>query len=56
MVYIGTRNNMKSRSVPAIALTEANKWGGHYFISLYTAKMIHSSEWIELPIGDDVIH
>jgi len=38
MVYISTRNNMKRRNVLAIALTESNEWGGHYFMSLYTGK------------------
>ena len=29
MVYTGTKNNMKRRSVPAIALNESNEHGGH---------------------------
>jgi len=38
MVYIGARNNMKRRSISAIALTEENEWGGNYCMSLYTGK------------------
>jgi hypothetical protein len=38
LVYAGTKNNMKSRSIPAIALNPSNEWGGHNFMSLYTGK------------------
>ena len=31
LVYSGTKNNMDSRTVPAIALRESNGVGGHYF-------------------------
>jgi hypothetical protein len=55
MVYIGTKNNMTRRSVPAIALNPSNMHGGHYFMSLYSGKRLHSYEWDELPIDDDVI-
>ena len=55
MVYIGTTNTMKRRSVPAIALNESNDRGGHYFMNLYTGKRLHSYAWEELPIDDDVI-
>lgn len=55
MVYIGTQNNMKRRGVPAIALRESNEAGGHYFMSLYTGKELHSNSWDELPIDDEVI-
>jgi hypothetical protein len=34
LVYIGTRNDMRARSVPAIALNPSNMHGGHYFMSL----------------------
>jgi hypothetical protein len=56
MVYIGTKNNMSRRSVPAIALNPSNMHGGHYFMSLYSGKRLHSYEWDELPIDDDVIN
>ena len=46
---------MKSRRVPAIALGPSNEWGGHYFMSLYTGKKLHSYDWIETPIDDEVI-
>ena len=55
MVFIGTTNKMDSRSVPAIALNASNNHGGHYFMSLYSGKRIHSYEWKEVPIDDDVI-
>lgn len=55
MVYIGTTNRMKARSVPGIALRESNQWGGQYFMSLYTGKRLHSFKWQELPIDQDVI-
>ena len=34
MVYIGTNNNMKRRSVPAIALNESKEWGEYNSMSL----------------------
>ena len=55
MVYTSTTNTMKSRSVPAIALSESNKIGGSYFMLLYTGKLIHGFDWNEIPIHDDVI-
>jgi hypothetical protein len=55
MVFVGTQNNMKARSVPAIALGPSNEWGGHYFMSLFSGKRLHSYNWHELPIDDAVI-
>ena len=55
LVYVGTKNNMKARSVPAIALRRSNELGGHYFMSLHTGKQLHSYHWRELPITDEVI-
>ena len=55
LVYTGTNNNMDARSMPAIALNSSNEHGGHYFMSLYSGKRIHSYEWKELPIDEDVI-
>jgi hypothetical protein len=55
MVHKGTTNTMKRRSVPALALQHSNNRGGHYFMSLYTGKRLHSYNWIELPIDDEVI-
>ena len=54
-VYTGTNNTMKSRSVPGIALGPSNEWGGHYFMSLYTGKRLHSYHWKSLPMDKDVI-
>ena len=55
MAYVGTKNNMKARSVPAIALTPSNEWGGFYCMSLLTGKRIHAYKWTQLPINDEVI-
>ena len=54
MVCIGTQNNMKGRSIPAIALKPSNNARGQFIMSLYTEK-IHSYIWEELPIDDGVI-
>ena len=55
MAYVRTKNNLKARSVPVIALSESNDNGGHYFMSLFMGKRIHSYKWTELPITDEVI-
>ena len=55
MTYIGTKNNMKARSIPTISLAPSNQWGGHYFMSLITGKRVHAYKWFELPINDEVI-
>ena len=55
MAYVGTKNNMKARSVPAISLAPSNGWGGHYFMSIITGKKIHAYKWTSLPINDEVI-
>ena len=53
MVYVGTHNNMKKGSVPAIALNASNEEGGYFFMSLYSVKRLHSYIWEELPIDQD---
>ena len=55
MVYTGTTNYMKIKSIPAIALKESNEHGVHSFMSQYTVKCLHRYQWIEIPIDDDVI-
>ena len=55
LVYTDTINNMKSRAVTAIALKQSNNTGGHYCMSLYSGKRIHSYKWKELPIDDYMI-
>ena len=52
MVYSGTNNKMDARSLPAIALTSSNEHCGHYFMSLYSGKRIHSYKCKELPIDE----
>ena len=56
MVYAGTKNNMKSRSTPAIALKPTNGWGGYYFMSLLSGKRLHAYHWVEIPITEEVIN
>ena len=55
MVYTGTNNKMDARNIPVIALNASNEHGGHYFMSLYSGKRMHSYEWKELPIDEEVI-
>ena len=54
-VWIGTQNNMKTRSIPGIALEPSNNDGGYYIMSLYTGQRVNSFQWEELPITDEVI-
>ena len=54
-VYETTKNNMMSRSTPAIALKRSNDYGGHFFMSLDTGQEIHGSKWVEKPINEQVI-
>ena len=54
MVFIGTTNTLHTRSVPAVAINPSNYHGGHYFMSLYSGKRLHSYNWEELPIDDGV--
>ena len=56
VVYDTTRNNMKSRATPAIALNGDPNSGGQYFMSLDTGKRIKGSQWITKPINQDVIN
>ena len=55
MVYMGTKGNMKKRSVAAIALKASNEEGGYFFMSLYSGKRIHSYICEEIPIDQDTI-
>ena len=55
MVYMGTKGNMKKRSVPAISLKASNEEGGYFFMSLYTGKRLHSYIWEEMPIDQETI-
>ena len=51
LVYTQTTNDMKTRSVPGIALRASNNAGGHYFMSLW----IHGYKWEEFPVDDYVV-
>ena len=55
MCYTQTSNDMKTRAVPGVALSEANEKGGQYFMNLHTGKRIHAFAWKELPVPDWVI-
>ena len=55
MVYTGTENLMNRRIIPGIFGRESNEDGGHLFMSLYTGKVIHSNDWVELLIYDEVV-
>ena len=55
MVYTGTKNDMKRRSVLSIALNKSNDHKGHYSISIYTGKFLHSYQWTYITIDDEVI-
>ena len=54
-VYNGTDSMMKLRSVGAIALRPHNNRGSYSFMSLNTGKKIHSNQWTELAINEEVI-
>ena len=55
MVTDGTTNSMKSRTLPAIALKPSNEHGGYYFMSLVSGKRLHSYQWVEAPIPQEII-
>ena len=55
LVYTQSTNDMKTRSVPGIALRALNNAGGHYFMSLYSRKRIHGYKWEEFPVDDYVV-
>ena len=55
LVFIGTNNSMKRKSIPAIALNKYNDHGKYYFMNLYTGKQLHSYIWQELPIDEEII-
>ena len=46
MVYTGTTNTSKRRSISGISLRESNEDRGHFFMLLYTRKDIHSNDWL----------
>jgi len=48
-------NTQQKRSIPSIALNEANEKDSQFFMSLETGRKIHSKKWIELPIDSMVI-
>jgi len=49
-------NSMDSRTTRAIALRPSgDEQGGHYFLSLHTAKRILRNNWTVLPMPNDVV-
>ena len=55
LVYNDTRNTMKARNIPDIALNPSKMNGGHYFMYLHSVKVLHIYQWKELSIDDKVI-
>ena len=51
MVYVGTKNDLSTRTEPCIALRDSNDAGGFYFMSLKTGKRLHANKWTEVPIS-----
>ena len=52
-VYDGTSNDVKSRTLGAIALNPTgNANGDHYFMSLATGERLHRRSWMPLPLSD----
>ena len=52
-VHMGTTNTMKHGSMSGIVLS--NEEGGTYFMSLLSGRQIHSHNWTETLINDEVI-
>ena len=55
LFYTGTSNGSSIRIIPSIALNESKNHGGHYSMSLYTGKRLHSYEYTKLPIENYVL-
>ena len=45
---------MRRKSVSDISIREINKFGSHSFMSLVTAKILHSYRWDKLPIEGNI--
>ena len=54
-VFESTSNDMKSRSVRAIALRPRNTMGSYFFMFQRTGRMIHAEQWIELHVNYNVV-
>ena len=50
-VHVNTRNTMKSRSRPTIALRPSNEDGGRESLNSETKKVMHSYNWNEFPVA-----
>ena len=55
LAFTNTKSDMTTRGVPYITIRESNRQGGFYFMSLHSGKEIHSFNWKEFPIYDDII-
>ena len=50
------KNSMELRTLGSIALIPSrNEQGGHYFLSVHTAKRILRNHWTILPMPNDVV-
>ena len=54
LAYTDTSNNINRRSIPYIVLNETNNRRGNYLMILYTVNILHSYEWTEIPIENDI--
>lgn len=54
-IHDGTDNTQKPHIIRAIALRPKDNSGSYYFMSLETGKRVHSNNWVELSITDNVI-
>ena len=52
LVYIGTTNSTKQRTVGEITIRPENEQFGNYSIYLATRKQLHNFIWAELTIND----
>ena len=55
MLYTGTTNTSNIGSIPIFSLRGSNEYGGHLLMLMYTRKNIHSNNWVELPIGNEIV-
>ena len=55
MVYTGTTNDIKRRSIPSSTLDKSNEHGGHYFMNIYNVKCLYRYQWTEILIDDYAI-
>ena len=55
MLFTEKTKTLKRIRIPNIVLKESNEDGWHFFMYLYTGKEIHSNDWVESPVDDEVV-